>query len=251
MYIYVYIYIYIIYVYIYIFIYNFIHINLYIHIYIYTYIHIYTYVYIHIHIWKYTWGPGLRVEGSELKVEGTSSNSAMRRSISARDAPSPPPLTCRAAHAKQSGLGTCKAVSVHVRKSGLNSTHVRQSGPDFAAPTSTCPANSRRIESMIRSHSNFVLTERRVDLASDVLEDVLVAAAECRVRELVRSSVLRTLICRGYRGTSLMTINPSLAPYSRLMPRALWWFGGGGGVSYERGTPVLANQDTHIARVLR
>ena len=163
-----------------------------------------------------------------MKVEGTSSNSAMRRSISARDAPSPPPLTCRAAHVKQPGLGTCKAVSVHVRKSGLNSTHVRQSGPDFAAPTSTCPANSRRIESMIRSHSNFVLTERRVDLASDVLEDVLVAAAECRVRELVRSSVLRTLICRGYRGTSLMTINPSLAPYSRLMPRALWWFVGKG-----------------------
>ena len=26
-----------------------------------------------------------------------------------------------------------------------------------------------------------------------------------------------------YRGTSLKINNPSLEPYSRLMPRALWW----------------------------
>ena len=26
-----------------------------------------------------------------------------------------------------------------------------------------------------------------------------------------------------YRGTSLIRNNPSLGPYSRLMPRALWW----------------------------
>jgi hypothetical protein len=36
------------------------------------------------------------------------------------------------------------------------------------------------------------------------------------------------------RGTSLMKNNPSLGPYSRLMPRALWWSqGGGGGVMSE------------------
>ena len=28
---------------------------------------------------------------------------------------------------------------------------------------------------------------------------------------------------RSYRGTSLIINNPSLGPYSRLMPRALWW----------------------------
>ena len=29
-----------------------------------------------------------------------------------------------------------------------------------------------------------------------------------------------------------------LGPYSRTMPRALWWSQGGGALSYERGTPV-------------
>ena len=31
---------------------------------------------------------------------------------------------------------------------------------------------------------------------------------------------------------------PPIGPYSRPMPRALWWSSGGGAVSYERGTPV-------------
>jgi hypothetical protein len=30
-----------------------------------------------------------------------------------------------------------------------------------------------------------------------------------------------------YRGTSLTRNNPSIGPYSWLMPRALWWFRGG------------------------
>ena len=33
-----------------------------------------------------------------------------------------------------------------------------------------------------------------------------------------------------YRGTSLIRNYPSLGPYSRLMPRALWWSWEGGGV---------------------
>ena len=32
----------------------------------------------------------------------------------------------------------------------------------------------------------------------------------------------------GYRGTSHIRNNPPLGPYSRLMPRALWWSYGGG-----------------------
>ena len=43
-----------------------------------------------------------------------------------------------------------------------------------------------------------------------------------------------------YRGTSLIRNNPLLGPYSRLMPRALWWGGG----SYERGTPVGTDTQT-------
>ena len=31
------------------------------------------------------------------------------------------------------------------------------------------------------------------------------------------------LVCSVYRGTSLKRNNPSLGPYSRFMPRALWW----------------------------
>jgi len=51
-----------------------------------------------------------------------------------------------------------------------------------------------------------------------------------------------------YRGTSLIrnapplwtTVGPStlLGTYSRAIPRALRWSSGGGGVSYERGTPM-------------
>jgi len=32
----------------------------------------------------------------------------------------------------------------------------------------------------------------------------------------------QALACQ-YRGTSLIRNNPSLGPYRRLMPRALWW----------------------------
>ena len=31
-----------------------------------------------------------------------------------------------------------------------------------------------------------------------------------------------------YRGTSLMRNSAPLGPYSRTMPRALWWYQGGG-----------------------
>ena len=31
---------------------------------------------------------------------------------------------------------------------------------------------------------------------------------------------------------------PLLGPYSRTIPRVLWWSNGGGAVSYEQGTPV-------------
>ena len=43
---------------------------------------------------------------------------------------------------------------------------------------------------------------------------------------------------RGDRGTSLIRNSAPLEPYSRNMPRALWWSQGGGTVSYERGTPA-------------
>ena len=42
----------------------------------------------------------------------------------------------------------------------------------------------------------------------------------------------------GYRGTSLIRNSAPVGPYSRTMPRALWWFQGGAGSSYKRGTPV-------------
>ena len=41
-----------------------------------------------------------------------------------------------------------------------------------------------------------------------------------------------------YRSTSLIRNTPLLGPYSRTMPRVLWWSEGGGAVSHERGTPV-------------
>ena len=44
-----------------------------------------------------------------------------------------------------------------------------------------------------------------------------------------------------YRGTLLIRNNPSLGPYSRLMPRALWWSCLFSSSSYERGTPVVPN----------
>ena len=47
----------------------------------------------------------------------------------------------------------------------------------------------------------------------------------------------------GYRGTSLISDCPSPGPYSRPMPRPLWWSLEGGAVSYERGTPVSPVMD--------
>ena len=43
-----------------------------------------------------------------------------------------------------------------------------------------------------------------------------------------------------YRGTSLIRNTPLLGPYSRTVPRVLWWSKGGGAVSYKRGTPTSA-----------
>ena len=56
-----------------------------------------------------------------------------------------------------------------------------------------------------------------------------------------------------YRGTSLIRNSALLRPYSRAMSRAIWWVLGGGGVSYERGTPVQAalNDDIDTPKVLR
>ena len=45
-----------------------------------------------------------------------------------------------------------------------------------------------------------------------------------------------------YRGTLQIKNSAPPGPYSRTMPRALWWSYGGGAVSYERGTPVLAGE---------
>ena len=41
-----------------------------------------------------------------------------------------------------------------------------------------------------------------------------------------------------YRGSLLIRNSALLGPYSRNVPRALWWSQGGGAVSYERGTSV-------------
>ena len=49
---------------------------------------------------------------------------------------------------------------------------------------------------------------------------------------LLSEQVLPTLQS-GHRGTSLMRNNPSLGPYDRLMPRALWW-------SYGKGVFVMS-----------
>ena len=50
---------------------------------------------------------------------------------------------------------------------------------------------------------------------------------------------LQTSTCE-YRGTSLIRNAPPSGPYSRTIPRVLWWSQRGGGTaSYERGTPVV------------
>ena len=54
-----------------------------------------------------------------------------------------------------------------------------------------------------------------------------------------------------YRGTSLIRNRRPLGPYSRDMPRSLWWSWGGGAVSHERGTctPVsLATVHAHLVQ---
>ena len=43
-----------------------------------------------------------------------------------------------------------------------------------------------------------------------------------------------------YRGTSLIRDRPALAPYSRFMPRALWW-SQGGWQSFMREVPLYSN----------
>ena len=48
-----------------------------------------------------------------------------------------------------------------------------------------------------------------------------------------------------YKGISLIKDSLPLGPYSRIMPRVLWWSSGGGALSYERGTPVLGASGLH------
>ena len=56
-----------------------------------------------------------------------------------------------------------------------------------------------------------------------------------RVRYLIRR---KPPISLRYRGTSLIRKHVPVGPYSRTMPRALWWSQGGGALSYVRGTSV-------------
>ena len=49
-----------------------------------------------------------------------------------------------------------------------------------------------------------------------------------------------------YRGILLIRDHLPLGPYSRALPRALWWYQGGA-FSYERGTPVLEPIIKHAA----
>ena len=63
-----------------------------------------------------------------------------------------------------------------------------------------------------------------------------------------------------YRGTSLIRDRTSLEPYSRTMPRDIWWSWRGGALSYEQGTPAvqqsappaectgILNEATHLFR---
>ena len=51
-------------------------------------------------------------------------------------------------------------------------------------------------------------------------------------------------VSSGFRSTSLIRNSAPLGSYSRSMPRALWWWQGGGAVSYERGTPVHESRTT-------
>ena len=46
-----------------------------------------------------------------------------------------------------------------------------------------------------------------------------------------------------YRGTTLIRNPPLLGPYSRTIPRVLWWSLGMAAVSHERGSPVARPRD--------
>ena len=47
------------------------------------------------------------------------------------------------------------------------------------------------------------------------------------------SFVSPAMSLRGYSGTSLVRNRAPLGPYSRTVPRAIWWSEGGGAVSYD------------------
>jgi len=66
-----------------------------------------------------------------------------------------------------------------------------------------------------------------------------------RIRQLWRETlpglvglVLPNRLIHGYRGNLLIRNRQPVGPYSRTMPRHLWWCSGGVAVSYERGAPV-------------
>ena len=52
-----------------------------------------------------------------------------------------------------------------------------------------------------------------------------------------------------YRGTLLIRNSAPLGPYSRNMPRALWWPYRGRALSYERGTPVAKRVQERPSRL--
>ena len=45
----------------------------------------------------------------------------------------------------------------------------------------------------------------------------------CEVQALLANQDTRRVVLGPYRGTSLKRNRPPLGPYSRPMPRALWW----------------------------
>jgi len=67
---------------------------------------------------------------------------------------------------------------------------------------------------------------------------------QCSDREALGGGVEGVLRDKTYRGTSLIRNRHPVGPYSRTMPRLIWWCWGGVEVSYERGTPVLPKPET-------
>jgi len=47
------------------------------------------------------------------------------------------------------------------------------------------------------------------------------------------------------------TLRALLRPYSRTIPRVIWWSLGGGAVCYERGTPVCHRAFAYLYRVIK